>query len=258
MDLNHTLGFDDLNPMTNQAHHPNVESSDTDSPVPRLKVVVWFLTLLAAVLVVYLSPIKDELAHVRDIHARLETLGYAPELIFFLGAVVITSLGFPRMLVFPIGGFAFGFVLGLAWSIAALLVGGYVPFCYARWGGRAWICRRWPRMARLAHYFKDRSYRTVILFRILPAPGFATNAFLGITRIKHRSFLLGTALGSIPPGIPATLLGSSLLNEDSTWQIAYTTGALALFFVLWVVIPIALRDHPNIRLLKKVLMDRED
>lgn len=217
-----------------------------------VKEALWLSTLLLAVFIVYLSPVKEELGHVRKVHQDIEALGPVAELSFLLGAVLITALGFPRMLVFPVAGLAFGFPVGLALSIIALLGGGYLPFCYARWGGRGWITRQWPRMARLADYFQERTYKTVVLFRILPMPGFLTNAFLGITHIKHRSFILGTALGSIPPGIPATLLGSSLIEEGPVAHL-YAGGSMILFVALWFVIPFSLRHHPNIRLLKEVL-----
>lgn len=214
---------------------------------------MWITSLLAGILLVYLSPIRHELTRVREIKGALDQIGPGAELAFMAGAALITALGFPRMLVYPVGGIAFGFFWGLVWSVIALLFGGYLPFCYARWGGRSWITRKWPRMGRLAVYFHERSYKTVVLFRILPMPGFLTNAFFGITHIKHRSFLLGTLLGSIPPGIPAALLGSSMIEEQRHTQLAYGISSVALFIVLWFIIPFCLRNHPNIHLLRAAL-----
>lgn len=218
-----------------------------------VKEVVWLFTLVICILLVYFSPIGEQLKRVREVHQALEEAGPIAELVFVLGATLVTSLGFPRMLIYPIGGLAFGFLPGLFWSVTALLFGGYLPFCYARWGGRAMIVRRWPKMDRLADYFHDRSYRTVVLMRVLPMPGFLTNALLGITRIRHRSFLLGTALGSIPPGIPAALLGSSMIEDDPTIRAASVICSVVLFAILWFVIPFALRKHPNLKLLKSAL-----
>lgn len=222
------------------------------------KEAFWLTTVLVCALIVLLSPLRDELTRVREINDRLDQMGPAAELVFIAGSIVVTALGFPRMLIYPIGGIAFGFFWGLTWSVIALLFGGYIPFCYARWGGRTWIIRRWPRMGRLADYFHERSYRTVILFRILPMPGFLTNAFLGITHIKHRAFLLGTLLGSIPPGIPAALLGGSMIEDDRATQIAYVASSVVLFIVLWFIIPFCLRKHPNFRLLKEALQEPDN
>ncbi len=230
------------------------DSQNNDLPKKlHLKEALWLLTLLACVLLVYFSPAKEQLKHVREIHELLDQAGPKAELTFIAGSIIITALGFPRMLVYPIGGLAFGFFWGMVWSVTALLFGGYIPFCYARWGGRSWITRHWPRMGRVADYFYERSYKSVILMRILPMPGFLTNAFLGITRIKHRSFLLGTILGSIPPGIPAALLGSSLIEETPAVRTAYVTSSIILFGLLWFVVPFALRKHPNVRAIKEAL-----
>ena len=223
--------------------------------VLRVRETVWLLTLLVCGLIVYFSPLRHELTRIREINDALDRIGPSAELTFIAGAALITTLGFPRMLVYPVGGIAFGFLGGLVWSVVALLIGGYLPFCYARWSGRNWMVRRWPRMGRLADYFGERGYKTVILFRILPMPGFLTNAFLGITRIRHGAFLLGTLIGSIPPGIPATLLASSVLEEQRAMQILYMTGSILLFLVLWFVIPFRLRKHPNIQLLREALAD---
>lgn len=260
LDASRTIRCDafTMNRDQNTASHKETAAIRKTHRLFRPKEALWFLTVLACVLIVFLSPLKNELTHIREINERLDNVGPTAELVFMSGAAFVTALGFPRMLIYPIGGIAFGFFWGLVWSVTALLLGGYIPFCYARWGGRSWIIRKWPRMGRLANYFHERSYRTVVLFRILPMPGFLTNAFLGITHIKHRSFLLGTFLGSIPPGIPATLLGSSIIEEHRITQIVYATSSIILFIVTWFVIPFCLRKHPNIRLLKEALTENDD
>ncbi len=253
------MGFDPM--MMKQEVHTASNNNGNVKALIRFfgpKEAFWLATVLICALIVLLSPLKDELTRVREINERLDQMGPTPELAFIAGSILVTALGFPRMLIYPIGGIAFGFFWGLTWSVVALLFGGYIPFCYARWGGRSWIIRRWPRMGRLADYFHERSYRTVILFRILPMPGFLTNAFLGITHIKHRAFLLGTLLGTIPPGIPAALLGGSMIEDDRATQIAYVTSSVALFIVLWFVIPFCLRKHPNFRRLKEALHESDN
>jgi len=218
----------------------------------------WVITLVIGATVVLFSPLREYLKQIHDVQSALDQMGAAPEAIFVLGAILITALGFPRMLVYPIGGLMFGFWQGLTLSVVALLAGGYLPFCYARWGGRGFIIRTWPKMAQLADYFHDRSYRTVVLLRITPMPGFLTNAFLGITGIKHRSFLLGTLLGSIPPGIPATLLASGLADSNPVVQWFSAIGATILFAILWFVLPFYLRNHPNMAELLAVLGNRSE
>jgi uncharacterized membrane protein YdjX (TVP38/TMEM64 family) len=241
--------------MHDRSHTAPPDPAARPARVLRVRETVWLFTLLVCVGIVYFSPLRNELPHVREVNDALDRVGPGAELTFIAGAALITALGFPRMLVYPAGGIAFGFLGGLAWSVVALLIGGYLPFCYARWSGRSWMVQRWPRMGRLADYFGERGYKTVILFRILPMPGFLTNAFLGITRIGHGAFLLGTLIGSIPAGIPATLLASGVLEEQRAMQIIHTTGSILLFLVLWFVIPFHLRKHPNIQLLREALAE---
>lgn len=228
------------------------------NPRGRVREGVWLTTLVLCLIIVFFSPLRHELARIREWQAALDQMGPRAELAFIAAAALITALGFPRMLVYPVGGLAFGFWWGLTWSVVALLFGGYIPFLYARWGGRSWFLRHWPRMEAVAAYFRNRSYRTVVLLRILPMPGFITNALLGITHIKHRSFLLGTLLGCIPPGIPAALLGHSMVEEAGTTQVTYVTSSIILFFILWVIIPFMLRKHPNVTLIRAALSPNPD
>ncbi len=246
--------------MTSAPDKSTIADTLLDQAVPapssfrsRAREALWLTTLAVCLGVVFFSPLRHELARVREWQIALDQMGPRAELVFIVAAALITALGFPRMVVYPIGGMAFGFWWGLTWSVVALLIGGYLPFLYARWGGRSFFLRHWPRLDGMAAYFRNRSYRTVVLLRILPMPGFITNALLGITHIKHRSFLLGTLLGSIPPGIPAALLGHSMLEEAGTAQATYVASSIVLFFILWVVIPFILRKHPNVALIRAAL-----
>lgn len=233
------------------------ESAEQSVPHPafRVREAMVILVLAVCLAFAYFSPLAEHLTHLREVNDYLAGLGSMAVLVFIGGATILVAIGIPRMAMYPIAGIAFGFWGGLVWTTIAVIVGGYAVFCYARWGGRTYIVGKWPRMARVARYFGDRSFRTVALLRLLPAPGFLTNLFLGITHIRHRSFLLGTAIGSVPPAIPATLLGSSAVQVDRNTQILHISLALAALILLWSVVSVYVRNSPHIRRIREGLAE---
>lgn len=242
---------------TDANYVPIQEAGDEKAPraVFSIREASWLIVLAACLAIVYFSPLGEHLKHVREINDLLEGFGAMAVLIFIAACAVVIGVGFPRMLLYPIGGVAFGFWGGLIWTNVGVLIGGYGVFCYARWGGRNFIVRKWPRMGRVADFFGERSFKTVALLRLLPAPGFLTNVFLGITHIKHRSFLLGTAIGSIPPAIPATLIGSSVVQDDRQAQVLHITLAVIALIALWTFFSYYMRRSPKFRQLRESLAD---
>jgi uncharacterized membrane protein YdjX (TVP38/TMEM64 family) len=67
-------------------------------------------------------------------------------------------------------------------------------------------------------------------------PGFVLNLLLGMTSVKHRTFLAGTLLGYLPLNIALTLVGSGLGKESLAQSIKQVLAALAVInLVAWAV-----------------------
>lgn len=174
-----------------------------------VKGLLLILFLLAGLIMVYLTPLKDLLRRGPEISDYLKTLGWRAPMVFVLATAALTALGVPRLLLCPIAGMSFLFYRGLLWSQLGTLLGFYVTFLFVRWGGRDMVLRKWPRLNRLAHAIRNRGAPTVFLIRQLPLGGFYLNIMLGLTHVRHRDFLLGTMIGILPEAIPATLIGAS-------------------------------------------------
>jgi uncharacterized membrane protein YdjX (TVP38/TMEM64 family) len=167
--------------------------------------------LCAALALVYLSPLRGALRHVQDLRASLDRFGALGPLVYMAGVWLLVAAGTPRLLFCPVGGLAFGFAYGLLWTQAATLAGCYTTFLFVRWGGRAFVLRRWPQTMRLGLLRAPPPALAVFTIRQLPVTGVIINVLLGVSAVRHRDFLLGTALGLLPQAVPATLLGSSAL-----------------------------------------------
>jgi uncharacterized membrane protein YdjX (TVP38/TMEM64 family) len=201
---------------------------------PAFKALVLLLVLLACVVGVYLTPLRDDLGRIRELSAGIQRLGFWSPLAFVLVVAALVAAGCPRLLLCPIGGLAFGFVQGLLWSQIGSLIGSYGTFLFVRWGGQEWVQERYPQLARLSRALESTGFSTVLFLRLTPIAGFVVNLFLGLLRVKHKDFLLGTLVGTIPQAVPATLMGSSALGVS----LLETSGSLSMgilgLIVAWV------------------------
>lgn len=213
---------------------------------------VWLGMTAAGLMVVYLSPLHEHLTHLQVINADIQAFGHWGPIVFILMTAALTSMGFPRMLLYPVGGIAFGFSGGMIWSLAGTLLGAYVTFCYARWAGQGFILAKWPVLHRITGMFENNGTFTIALLRQMPSPGFFTNLLLGISPVTHRAFLAGTAIGSIPSAIPATLIGSSAIQLSAHSRMWYVVASMICLVLLWALFGLFIRFSPRYRSIRSV------
>jgi len=194
---------------------------------------IWLGVTVAGLLVVFLSPLREHLTHVQELNADIQRFGHLGPPLYILMTAILIAIGFPRMLMYPLGGMAFGFTWGMIWSLIGSLFGAYITFCYARWAGSSYILKRWRGLNKITHAVNDKGVLTIALLRQLPGPGFLTNLLLGISAVSHRAFVFGTAIGSLPSAVPATLIGSSIIQPTSHSRMWYIGTAIFCMMVIW-------------------------
>ena len=101
------------------------------------------------------------------------------------------------------------------------------------------LVKKWSQRLR------DNSFETVFVMRLLFLPYDLVNYVCGALRIRWSSFLLATALGSLPGTVSFVLLGASLERVDqgldgiNPWAV----GASVAIFVVSIVISRLLRKR---------------
>jgi uncharacterized membrane protein YdjX (TVP38/TMEM64 family) len=205
------------------------------------RVLLVAAVLLAAAIIVHLTPMRAHLADAQRLRARLLGLGVW----VYPVAVVLTALllgcGVPRLPIHATGGMIFGFALGLVLTMIGAVLGHYCVFLFIRWGGRDWVLSRWPALRRWADVVHDHGAIGVLLARQLPAHAMLINVCLALSRVRQRDFLSGTALGLLPEAIPATLVGAGLMRESLRNSTGYFALAAAVFASIWLAGGYALR-----------------
>jgi uncharacterized membrane protein YdjX (TVP38/TMEM64 family) len=115
----------------------------------------------------------------------------------------------------------FGFAWGLLWTQIGTVLGAYATFLFVRWRGRDYILDRYPRLCQLSQKLEGNGLMAVLIARQLPINGLTNHLFLGLSPVSHRDFLLGTALGFLPQGITACLIGAGLIHADAGRDMGY-------------------------------------
>jgi uncharacterized membrane protein YdjX (TVP38/TMEM64 family) len=81
----------------------------------------------------------------------------------------------------------------------------------------------------VAETIQDQGVAGVVLARQIPLPGTLINLCLGLSRVKHRHFLIGTAIGLLPEALPVALVGAGLVKrsvKDSVGMIGLAALAM--------------------------------
>jgi uncharacterized membrane protein YdjX (TVP38/TMEM64 family) len=114
------------------------------------------------------------------------------------------------------------------------VLGYYGVFLFIRWGGREWALHRFPKLGKWSRLIEGQGILGIILLRHVPIHGTVTNLGLGISNIKHRQFLIGTAIGIISEAIPATLVGAGIGKGSAKAIGGYLALAAVAFAIIWI------------------------
>lgn len=214
---------------------------------PIVRAVLLLGVLAAALAAVQLSPARaliQDTARLRQLLGRLGPFAYP---VCLIGSAVLIGSGFPRLILCAAASMVLGFGWGLALTQGGALLGYYAAFCFIRWGGGDWVTHRRPRLRAIADTIQDQGVVGVVLARQIPIHGTLINLCLGLSRVKHRHFLIGTAIGLLPEAIPVALVGAGLVKSSLKESAGVLGLAVLAFVLLWIGSAYALRHLRNRR-----------
>ena len=224
-----------------QRQEPAPSQAPVSASIPLVRLFLIGAVLAAAMLLVHLTPIRSFLADTDRVRASLKHLGLFLYPGIILAVAVLIAASVPRLAFCVLGGMIFGFWRGLLLVQAGTLLAHYGVFLFIRWGGRDFVLRRWPSLHKWANLIHDHGIVGVILIRQAPAHAMLTNTVLGLSNVKHRDFLIGTAIGLFPEAIPATLVGAGLVKSSLSHSATYLVLATATLALIWIAFGYALR-----------------
>ena len=90
---------------------------------------------------------------------------------------------------------------------------GVMGFGYARWIGREWVADHLPeRVRRFEERVVERGLTTVITIRLIFFLAPPAHWFLGLSPVRFRDYLAGSAIGMLPWLAAITFGGSAVLD----------------------------------------------
>ncbi|MGE3286938.1 MAG: TVP38/TMEM64 family protein [Pseudonocardia sp.] len=151
-----------------------------------------------------------ELPRLDDVRAWVVDAGWAGPVVFALLFATLSLTPTPASLLTVAAGVLFGLSLGIATVLAGALVGASAGFAAGRVLGRGTVLRfAGARMARLDQFLQRRGVLAVAATRLVPLVPFTTlNLACGLTALRFREYLLGTALGILPSVVAFVTIGA--------------------------------------------------
>ena len=169
--------------------------------------VALFVGLLTGILVV------DRVwgwPEVSSLQARVEGSGASGVAVFVVGYALLALLPAPKAVLTALGGMLYGLWFGALLSWFAALVGAVVAFGIGRLLGREAVDRLIRgRLDRADQVLADHGLGAVVAARLVPVlPFTAINYAGGLTGVRLRDFVLGSALGMVPGSLAYAALGA--------------------------------------------------
>ena len=216
----------------------HIDTPDVPAPRPMLIRALtspWArLGVLAAMIVtaVVIAATNDGFS-LEGIRGTIDDLGMAAPLGYVLLYAVVTVLLFPGTPFTVAAGLLFGPVLGSATALVGAVLGATLSFLVGRLIGRSAVEQlAGRRVQAIDHFLSSRGVIAILLVRLIPLfPFNVVNLVCGVTALRLRDYILGTAIGIIPGTVLLAALGGSI--DDPTSPVFL--GALGGFVALTVV-----------------------
>jgi uncharacterized membrane protein YdjX (TVP38/TMEM64 family) len=137
-------------------------------------------------------------------------------LIYIVLYAVRPLILFPATFLSLAGGFVFGPVLGVIYTIIASNISSTIAFYVGRFFGEGIFKDDGSDnlIQRYARRMRENSFETVMIMRFIFLPYDAVSYLAGFLRIKYMPFILATALGSIPGTMAFIGFGASIETFD--------------------------------------------
>lgn len=191
--------------------------------------LLWILLLL-----IYLfSPLRLLLNRETLTHF-LPTLGPWSAALFVSLYAVSMIIGLPTVIFTIAGGSAFGLVGGTLYSTLGATIGAAGACWLSRYLLHQWAARRYrrhPTLRKFQQGIRRRALWFVIIVRLSPVTPFNIENYLfGLTTVRWRPYLCGTALGILPGTIAYTWVG--VTGAEALQGESALTFFLAVIFLM--------------------------
>ena len=166
--------------------------------------------------------------------AWVQSLGVWGPLAFVLGYGIAAVLLVPAVLLTLAGGAVFGFRRGVVYVMLGATLGATLAFFAARYVVRRFVeayVERYPRLGAIDRAGESEGARRVFLLRLSPIVPFVfLNYVLGISRIRFRDYIIGTA--GMLPAVAAYVYAGKVAGDLATVIAGVATPHGPMYYAL--------------------------
>lgn len=152
----------------------------------------------------------------------------------FISVYVFVNIWFPAAAILTLlSGFLYGTVLSVIYVDTATTLGALFAFWISRSFAGNWIQHKWHRqLIGFNRKVSEGGYVYLLLVRLIPLmPYILVNFLAGLTKVRVRTFIWTTALGSFPGILVFSYAGRHLLSIKSVEQV-FTSKVIIAFVLL--------------------------
>jgi uncharacterized membrane protein YdjX (TVP38/TMEM64 family) len=190
---------------------------------------VWgrLVVLVSVVVVAAVVAVAVGLPDSAQLRTDVVAVGPAAPAVFVLLYALVTLVPLPKNVLTVIAGLLFGLMEGAVIVLLGALLGASAAFGLGRVLGREAVERlTGRRVARIDSLLSRHGVLAVLGVRLVPVlPFTAINYAAGLTAVRTRDYLIGTALGIVPGTIAYASLGA-YGTSPASWP--FTVAVLAL------------------------------
>ena len=190
------------------------------------------LALLAVVATGVAVALAVGVPSIEEVRAAVGSAGSAAPVLYALLYAALALTPTPATLTSITAGVLFGLPLGLLVVLAGAVTGSAVGFGLARVLGRDAVRALDSRqLQRLDGLLRRRGVVAVIGIRLVPLPFAAVNYACGLSALRLRDYLLGTAVGILPGATAYVSVGAYGATPVSAPFLLAVTGVATLTLV---------------------------
>lgn len=177
---------------------------------------------------------REAAARLPAFAAWVQSMGVWGPLVFIAGYGIAAVLLIPAVLLTISGGALFGFLRGVIYVSLGATLGAILAFFAARYLVRQFVeayVNRNPRLAAIDRAVESEGLRLIFLLRLSPiVPFVLLNYVLGISRVRFRDYIMGTA--GMLPAVAVYVYAGKVAGDLATLAAGAATPRGPMYYVL--------------------------
>lgn len=219
-----------MSPVTNPEPLAGEDSRTPIAPsMSRGAALIRLLALAAGLVVVAVASVQTGL-DATAVRALVADAGWIGPVLYVMAYAFLTVALVPGALLTASGGVLFGIGTGSLLTLVGATLGAMAAFVIARAAGRPAVDGLVSgRVERVDRWLGDRGLVAVLTLRLVPLVPFnAANYAAGVTAIRLRDFIAGTAVGIVPGVVVYTGLGARASDPTGPGFLVAVGGLVVL------------------------------